>query len=455
MFSLNQLLTFDSQSAYGFAYDLTMNKNFSTPKIYTANGDLKKRWYVYFSFRNPNTGKLKRVTPFYGDAHKYKTKEERLYVLSVYRKKILELLKAGFNPFEDNTELYEKRKEAQQKQTLEPVQKITTVEIQKDENSSLQQNIATLQQPVATDNCVVDVLTVKEAFDFALKIKKTSVSDRTYKDYNSKINKFLDWLKKNTKVNTIDQLSKKVLQQYLNEVLHKTTPRNRNNYRLELSSLMQVLEDNEIVDTNHLKAIKVLKANPERNKTYSKNTQEKIFSYLEDKDPHLLLFIKFISYNFLRPIEVCRIQIKDINLEQRTITFKAKNKLSKIKIIPDILFNELPDLSEFNPEDYLFTQHQLGGQWDATENNKRDYFSKRFKRIVKKHFNLGKDYGLYSFRHTYITKLYRELRKTLTPYEAKSNLILITGHTSMSALEKYLRDIDAELPQDYSELLKV
>jgi len=61
--------------------------------LYTANGDLKKRWYVYFSYRNPETGKLKRVTPFYGDAHKQKTKEDRLFVISEYRKKILELLK--------------------------------------------------------------------------------------------------------------------------------------------------------------------------------------------------------------------------------------------------------------------------------------------------------------------------------------------------------------------------
>jgi len=30
----------------------------------------------------------------------------------------------------------------------------------------------------------------------------------------------------------------------------------------------------------------------------------------------------------------------------------------------------------------------------------------------------------------------------------------ITGHASMTALEKYLRDIDAELAEDYSELLK-
>ncbi|SNR62866.1 hypothetical protein SAMN06265371_10788 [Lutibacter agarilyticus] len=70
MSNFNEILTFESKSAYDFAYDLSMKKNFSTPKIYTANGDLKKRWYVYFSFRNPKTGRLKRITPFYGDANK-------------------------------------------------------------------------------------------------------------------------------------------------------------------------------------------------------------------------------------------------------------------------------------------------------------------------------------------------------------------------------------------------
>lgn len=32
--------------------------------------------------------------------------------------------------------------------------------------------------------------------------------------------------------------------------------------------------------------------------------------------------------------------------------------------------------------------------------------------------------------------------------------MLITGHASTSALKKYLRDIEAELPDDYSSLLK-
>ncbi|PCH99484.1 MAG: hypothetical protein COB81_11030 [Flavobacteriaceae bacterium] len=117
MSNFNEILTFENESAYDFAYDLSMKMNYSNPKVYTANGDLQKRWYVYFSYRNPETGRLKRITPFYGDAHKYKTKEDRMFVLSVYRKKILELLKQGYNPFGDNTELYrskQKKKEDSQ-----------------------------------------------------------------------------------------------------------------------------------------------------------------------------------------------------------------------------------------------------------------------------------------------------------------------------------------------------
>ena len=115
---------------------------------------------------------------------------------------------------------------------------------------------------------------------------------------------------------------------------------------------------------------------------------------------------------------------------------------------------ELPDLTKLDKEAVLFTPEKIGGEWDTLVDNRRDYFSKRFRKVVKEHFKLGINYGLYSFRHTYITKVYRALMKDSSPFEAKSKLMLITGHSSMTALEKYLRDIDAELPEDYSTMLK-
>ena len=55
--------------------------------------------------------------------------------------------------------------------------------------------------------------------------------------------------------------------------------------------------------------------------------------------------------------------------------------MEKEKIInySEILIKDLPDLSTMNKDEFLFTPSKFGGEWIATENNRRDYFSKRFK----------------------------------------------------------------------------
>lgn len=146
-------------------------------------------------------------------------------------------------------------------------------------------------------------------------------------------------------------------------------------------------------------------------------------------------------------------QIENLDLKDKKLYVKTKNKPVKIKIIPEILLNDLPDLSNKNPKSFLFGRYEIGEEWLAEETNKRNEFSKRFK-VIKDHFKLGEEFGMYSFRHTFITKLYRKFREKMSQYEAKSTLMPITGHSTMLALEKYLRDIDAELPEDYSNLLK-
>ena len=441
MSTLNELIIFEHESEHVLEHDLAHNlqikKHYSIPKIYNAHGDLTKRWYVYFSFRNPETGKMDRMKNIYGKANLCKTKEDRLAVLSLYRKRLIALLKQGYNPFEDNNELYIKKK----------------AEVKPIEDTPISPEFVLTKETSETNE--KPKLLIKDAFNFALKIKKQMVKSKTLNDYQLKANALNTFLSdKHPKITCIDQLNKRIIQEYLNEVLIRSSARNRNNHRLDLSSLMQTLEDNDMMAQNIMKKIPVLKSVPERNKTYTQKVQEDIFKHLETADPILLLFIKFISYNFLRPVEVCRIKIKDIDLVNKTIQFKAKNSPLKTKLIPEILLSELPDLSEINKDFYLFTPTQIGGAWETIENNRRDYFSKRFLKLVKSEFNLGKDYTLYSFRHTFITKLYRALLKDSTPFAAKSALMQITGHASMDALQKYLRDIDAELTEGYSNLLK-
>ena len=434
MLTLNEILTFEHESEHVLEHDLTVKKLFSSPKIYNANGDLNKRWYVYFSYRNPESGKLERMQNIYGKVNIYKSKEERLSVLIIYRKNLHKLLKEGYNPFGDNTALYNNSRAKSNDSSL-----------------AISKTIAKSEE----DSPEESIMTLKQAFDYGLKLKDKLLSPTTKYSYENKVNNLLKWMEENhPELKTIDSLNKKIVNEFLNSILYRTSPRNRNNYRGDLRSIIQALEDNDIIDNNFINKIPVLKSIPQRNKTYTAETQENIYTYLKEKDPILLLYIKFISYNFIRPIEVCRLKIGDINLRNKTVQFKAKNSPLKTKIIPQILIEALPNISKMNKDLFLFTPEKMGGVWDTAEDNKRNYFSKRFKKVVKDHFGLGEDYGLYSFRHTYITKLYRKMVEKSTPFAVKSKLMLITGHSSMTALEKYLRDIDAELPEDYSEMLK-
>jgi len=438
--------------------NLLKQKDFTAPKIFTGGVNillwnqlsesekakaLTKSWYVYYSYRDAETGKLKRMPNIKGNANKLKTKKERIDYLNAMSVALEFLLEKGFNPnINNNIEQVLNKKQSETSKA-----KNTSIAIPKENIAIPTETIAIPRENIA----MPEILSIKEAFEFALNLKKNTIRDTSYKNFELRIRKFRKSLDENK---PITDITKKVMNDYLNEVLINSSARNRNNTRADLSSLFQVLEDNEIISDNIAKKINVLKSNPERNKTYTSEMQKDIYSFLEKNDQILLLFIKFVSYNFLRPIEVCELKIKDIDLIGKKIYLRTKNKAVKIKIIPEILINDLPDLSKCNPDSFLFTPTGFGQDWITEPNNKRDYFSKRFKEVVKTHFNLNKDYGMYSFRHTFITKLYREMRKTSSQFETKSKLMLITGHSTMTALEKYLRDIDAELPEDYSNLLK-
>ncbi|MGC4040349.1 MAG: site-specific integrase [Flavobacterium sp.] len=248
---------------YRNAYVLTAKKNYSEPKIYDADGDLAKCWYVYFSFRNPKTGKLEKQTPIYGGANSFKTKLERYEVLNTYRKNLKKLLEQGLSPYENNEKAIE----------VIPEKPILQTPDKKEES-----NIA-----------------ITEAFASALKIKQSVLSKTSFPSFNSNVKRFEKWLLAKGPASIL-AIDKKTVIEYLNEVLENTSPRTRNNTRIDLGSLFQTLEDNEIIPENFIKKINVLKATPERNKTYTPSLQADIYKYMEENDKILLLFVKFISY---------------------------------------------------------------------------------------------------------------------------------------------------------------
>nr|WP_246474357.1 site-specific integrase [Arenibacter arenosicollis] len=366
-----------------------MKLKYSEPKIYTGGVDihqwsklskkakkaaLDKDWYVYFSFRDPETGILKRQTNIKAGANSYKEMRKRIAHLRTIQRNLFLLLEAGFDPYGDNTELEmafmgnspsTKTKEGPAPvKTTEPVplaQPIRpVVPIPSTPDFLKKQPLPTPPTPPAptpptppvttvpaatplppvptTTEIESEIVTLKEAFELALNTKRNALNDNSYIKYKSRINRFLKWLQDNSLADgPILDIKKKTVILYLNEVLDNSSARNRNNTRTALSSLFQVLENNEIITENFIKKINVLKSTPTRNKTYTPSMEREIDTHLKEKDPLLRLFIQFICFNFLRPIEVCRLKIQDLDLQDGKIYVKAKNSPVKIKIIPEIL----------------------------------------------------------------------------------------------------------------------
>ena len=397
------------QCEHDFEHDLKEKKKYSEPKIYDADGDLSKRWYVYFSFRKTAESALVRFpNNFY--AAQYLDKKDRLQWLKKIQRTLSILLKDGFDPYNPENKF----------------------EFDTEDNSNQ---------------------SIEEALKFALNIKKSTLAATSYKGLEGRILRFEKWLNENGfKNRLITTVNKKVVTSYLNEILIATSAKNRNNTRTDISSIFTVLADNDIIPDHFIHKVPVLKSTPEKNKSFTTEEEAKIFNYLDKNNKLLALYVKFISYNFLRPVEVNRVKIGDIDLNDKILKIKTKTGF-KVKRIPQLLIDEIPDLSIYPCDAYLFGRKDFGQYWEATENNRRNDYSDYFLEVKKK-FGFDKNYGLYSFRHTFITKLYNTFIKEMTPDEAESNIMSITGHSTKTALRKYLREINAYIPDDYSKYVR-
>lgn len=351
---------------------------------------LLKEWYVFWSFANPETGLMERQNNIKYGINIHKTKAKRLEAMQEIKKYLVRLFKTGYSPFD-------------------------------------------LPAPEP------ERASIKQAFDEVLLIKKKEVKETTYKDYESRLNLFCTYLNKNG-YKYIGEIDKKITSKFLSQF----NPKNSNNFRAAFSSIFSVLSDQSYVEKNFIKELRVKKAPDKQKQNVPKKDIEKAIELLKD-DQLLLMYINLVSYMFWRPLECVRIEIKDIDFENRIMSAETKSKASKTKYIPDIIFETV-----FN---YVGTRKGRLFELNAKSDiDKRGFLTERFRKFRDKN-KLHKDLNPYSFRHYHITKMYQKLRENLSKEDTIKQLSLITGHTSR-AIWHYIHTNDIELPDDYSSLLE-
>jgi integrase len=256
-------------------------------------------------------------------------------------------------------------------------------------------------------------LTYKEALEKYINYSK-NVSKNSLQEVRNKYHRamnFLRWAEENNyRIIMLHDVTEKYAQQYFDYLIETkgVSPKTHNNILGRLRVFYNTAVKRKwTLEANPFNAVDTQKCSyGEKNIAYSEKQLNTILPYVKETDPYLYKFICFIYYAMMRPSEIKRLKVRNIDLEKNQIRIESKmSKTKKFDILPiaDGLRNIIVDmrLEECNDDDYLFTAEEkpspnpMGRTWST------DHFKK-----VKEHFNLNTNYSIYGFKHTAVCRWY-------------------------------------------------
>lgn len=401
-------------------------KRYSEPKLFIPrkNGkptvDPGRRWYVYFYWRTDPKGPLDKKFTYTRKINRLKTTKDRRTAGKSLAAGLLAALERGWIPDKDARQ--EKKKRG-------------------------------------------DSMILGQALEYAYKIKeKGGRKASTLTGYEFHMNRFLDWAKSNGyyglkperfSIDHFYEFLDWLRFEYVNEQTgREVSGSSVNNHKASLSSLFTTMKNERLIPVNFIKDIPDVDSEPVNNKAFTMEELGRIKAELEKSDPYLKNFMAFVIYSLLRPVEICRLKVKDINTNNWLLQVETKTDDLSIRRIIEKLKPTIKamEIEKFPASFNLFSNKDQPADWDATYKSMADYFGKRF-RPIKKKLGFGREYGIYSARHTAIMNLYNSyVDQGLGEMEILFKLMPITQHKSVAGIKNYLRKHKKSIPPDHSDI---
>ncbi|NEU67961.1 tyrosine-type recombinase/integrase [Spirosoma agri] len=380
-----------------------MPKPYKEPVLFNAKGDLTARWFVYYSYVNPYTGKLERIK-VYNDINKFKTKKERVDFARLIIEGINEKLKNGYNPFAEQSE-----------------------------------------------QMAGGVYTLKEAVDAYLTLKTEQLRSKTVTGYKSILKQFEKWASNRYLTDRpLREMSREDIRDYFN---HARKERNisattHNTDLTTIRAFFSYWKEEGLIGINPANGVKRLREEVATHVVYSDDDITKITHYLNESDTprakQLLQFIRFLYYTCIRPKEIRMLKIKDIRLATNTILIPAlaakSGRSEPVDISPGLLdvINSM-DLTETNPDWYIFGNGGKGVAGDYADPRPGpkpvgvNYFSRYYREVLNE-LNFSEHHTMYAWKHTRNVHLYMQDKDLL-------RLMRHNRHTDPKITMKYLRGL--------------
>lgn len=344
--------------------------------------DTSEPWFVFYSYRNPKTGKMNRFKISKGFKN-LNEKQRRLHaqkLINEYTKK----LKGGWNPFDEEGVIYEDH--------------LQYANIRKVYGKQRKSNL-TLRYFLS---------------EFAGELKNR-VCKKSYESYQSKIRLFAQWLdKKGIGDNDISAITSDVILEFLDYLFTERhlSGRTIQKYGVNLRQFFKYLIKRKRIYHNPMPEM------PKYPNTVDKSARPirqgdlvKLKQAIINTDPQLWLAIQMQFYCAIRPgNEMLNMRINWIDFDAGTITIpafenfngeyegRAKNRITETVVIPTQFLAVIKKdylLHQYHGELYVFSHNGMPGNTRLGKNNLRNRFNR-----YRDALGLSKEYQFYSSKHT-------------------------------------------------------
>lgn len=226
-----------------------------------------------------------------------------------------------------------------------------------------------------------------KALRIAQAIKGTQIRDKSLQEYRNLIDRFEDYLKeKNMQDMFCEDFTQLHAIRYLDHILltRNISALTRNNYVRVLRALFYVLMERHYIYSNPFVGIKKLRET-QKMRTYFEDAEKSIIiNHIKYQDPKLLLAVALCYYCAIRPTELRRLKISNINIKDGLIQMdgaQTKNHECAAITIPTLL---IPLLKEQEFQKYPSSWYVFGKETlkPAAHPCGRDTISKKHKKII-------------------------------------------------------------------------
>jgi len=289
------------------------------------------------------------------------------------------------------------------------------------------------------------------ATDEFLKLKKRDMRPDGHRSYTSYCKKLNEWIVKRDMTDCfVASFTPELAVELMNELSMNEGLNNRtyNNHFVFYRSLWNWLIANYYCKTNVFAKFEKKREDEKFRNVIPAKTHQLIVAYCREFKPELEIVIDLVRAAFIRPSEMCLIQIKEIDLINKVINIpatKAKTHHARFAYLPDWLVDKIKQhyvLERIHPDSYFIASALHPGPVAINTRTMDKYWAK-----MRKDIGLSMDMQLYSYRDTGINILEEN-------GVARKVIIKLTDHKTEKMLGKYMHQPSKELIENVVSQIK-